>query len=75
MLGKSDFGFVESDQFFIEEGSMLVRIHRLNKKTIASVIKFSPLMEEWLALNKNNLETESELIPFLNYYNMIPLKS
>jgi len=69
MLGKFDYRFMQRNQFFIERGKAVVRIKKLNEKNLTAFVSFSPSVKEWLEVNKNKLETETEVATFLEYYN------
>lgn len=71
MLGKFDYRFMQRNQFFIQRGKMVVRIKKLSAKNISAFVNLSPLVKQWLELNKSKLETESEVATFLEYYNNI----
>jgi hypothetical protein len=67
---KHDFRFIKKIDYFLKIDTQIDQLEDLSKESVSAHISLSEKSEAWLAMKKNKLKSEANLIEFLEYYNL-----
>ncbi len=70
LLGRSEFNFVSSTNYFLKDKVSIKPLKGLNKSSVFSILEPTPEAEEWLKSTKNKVKNEEDIIALFSFLSL-----